>query len=119
MALGWADKIAWGFTLATNQSGDRLTALQRLSIYAFEMGMIWVRPTDIGAPVFPEKVGINEDGGRIGLMSNSLSNPRGVLRAGDLVATARFGARVVQILRRSEDRYLSLPVARLLPRPPA
>lgn len=39
---GWKDKIAAGFTNSASQSGDKLSTLQHLSVYAAQQGMIWV-----------------------------------------------------------------------------
>lgn len=99
----WADKVAGGFTVATFGSGDKLGALQRLSIFAAQMGMIWAGPNDIGAPVFPAEPGINADGGWLGLMGSSVSTPRGAVRPGDLETGRRFGARVAKLCMRMSD----------------
>jgi NAD(P)H dehydrogenase (quinone) len=38
----WKDKIAAGFTNSASQNGDKLSTLIQLSIFAAQMGMIWV-----------------------------------------------------------------------------
>ncbi|MEP1962237.1 flavodoxin family protein [Tateyamaria sp.] len=100
MDQGWQDKLAGGFTVATFGSGDKLATLQRFSIFAAQMGMIWVGPTDIGAPVFPEREGVNADGGWLGLMATSARSPRGSVRPGDLETAQRFGARIAAMTKR-------------------
>ena len=100
MDLGWKDKIAGGFTVATFPSGDKLATLQRFSIFAAQMGMIWVGPAEIGAPVYPERDGVNADGGWLGLMATSARAPRGTVRPGDLATAERFGARVADLAAR-------------------
>lgn len=100
MDQSWADKIAGGFTVATFGSGDKLACLQRLNIFAAQMGMIWVGPKDIGAPVFEHETGINVDGGWLGLMGVSMRAPRGAVRPGDLESARRFGARIHDISSR-------------------
>lgn len=100
MDQGWQNKLAGGFTVATFGSGDKLSTLQRFSIFAAQMGMIWVGPVDIGAPVFPENEGANSDGGWLGLMATSARTPRGSVRPGDLETARRFGARVAGITQR-------------------
>ena len=100
MDQGWQDKLAGGFTVATFGSGDKLATLQRFSIFAAQMGMIWVGPTDIGAPVFPERKDVNADGGWLGLMATSAQNPRGSVRPGDLETAQRFGARIAAVTKR-------------------
>ncbi|WP_299732452.1 flavodoxin family protein [uncultured Tateyamaria sp.] len=97
MDLGWKDKIAGGFTVATFPSGDKLATLQRFSVFAAQMGMIWLGPAEIGAPVYPEREGANADGSWLGLMASSARTPRGAVRAGDLETAKRFGARVAQM----------------------
>lgn len=100
MDLGWKDKIAGGFTVATFPSGDKLATLQRFSIFAAQMGMIWVGPAEIGAPVCPDRAGANADGGWLGLMATRARAPRGTVRPGDLATAERFGARVADLAAR-------------------
>ena len=38
----WTGKLAAGFTSSAGRSGDKLHTLQRLSIFAAQMGMTWV-----------------------------------------------------------------------------
>jgi len=38
----WKDKIAAGFTNSASQSGDKLSTLLQLTVFAMQMGMIWV-----------------------------------------------------------------------------
>lgn len=37
----WADKLAAGFTIGTNLSGDPLNTIQYLNIFANQPGMLW------------------------------------------------------------------------------
>lgn len=90
----WRDKIAAGFTVATFPSGDKLSALMRLAVYAAQMGMVWVGPTEIGAPVDPGKPGINSSGSWLGLMASSSRDKSEMIGADDLETARRFGARV-------------------------
>jgi NAD(P)H dehydrogenase (quinone) len=90
----WQDKIAGGFTVATYPSGDKLSALFRLAIYASQMGMIWIGPVDIGAPVEPDQPGINRDGSMLGLMARSDPDKSMMIDAGDAETARRFGARI-------------------------
>ncbi len=39
---GWKDKLAAGFTVSASQSGDKLTTLIQLSVFAAQHGMVWV-----------------------------------------------------------------------------
>ena len=38
----WTDKLAAGFTCSAGRSGDKLACLERLVLFAAQMGMIWV-----------------------------------------------------------------------------
>ena len=90
----WADKIAGGLTVATYPSGDKLNTLMRLAIYAAQMGMIWIGPNQIGAPVAPEHPDLNRDGSHLGLMATSSRNKVELISPGDLETARRFGARI-------------------------
>src|SRR5215831_3108479 len=43
----WKDKVAAGFTNSASQSGDKLSTLLQLSVFAMQMGMIWVGVSDL------------------------------------------------------------------------
>lgn len=90
----WVDKIGAGFTTAIHPSGDKLATLQRLSTFAAQMGMIWVGPSDIGAPVKPDKAGLNRDGSWLGLMVTEQLGAQEDLPQEDLDTARRFGARI-------------------------
>lgn len=96
----WKDKIAAGFTTAIHPSGDKLATLQRLSIFAAQMGMIWVGPSDIGAPVKPEKAGLNRDGSWLGLMVTEQLGADDDLLPEDLDTARRFAKRVLVATKR-------------------
>ncbi|SPF75530.1 p-benzoquinone reductase [Aliiroseovarius pelagivivens] len=96
----WKDKIGAGFTTAIHPSGDKLAALQRLSIFAAQMGMIWVGPTDIGAPVKPDHPGLNRDGSWLGLMVTEQLGADEDLLSEDLETARRFGLRVLAATQR-------------------
>ena len=90
----WADRIAAGFTVATYPSGDKLSTLVRLAVYAAQMGMIWVGQAEIGAPVDPDKPGINSAGSWLGLSATSSRDKTELVGADDLETARRFGARI-------------------------
>lgn len=91
---GWKDKLAAGFTVASHPSGDKLSALSRMSIYAAQMGMIWVGQAEIGAPVRPEAPGINRDGCWLGLTATASRDKSRLIDQEDLETARRFGARI-------------------------
>lgn len=96
----WADKIAGGFTVATYPSGDKLSTLMRLAVYAAQMGMIWVGPNQIGAPVRPEHPGLNRDGSHLGLMATSSRDKAQLIAAEDRETARHFGTRIAHAARR-------------------
>lgn len=96
----WANKIAGGFTVATYPSGDKLNTLMRLAIYAAQMGMIWIGPNQIGAPVAPEHPGLNRDGSHLGLMATSSRDKRELIGPDDIETARLFGARIAAAAQR-------------------
>ncbi|SLN21865.1 p-benzoquinone reductase [Roseovarius albus] len=98
--LAWADKIAAGFTVATFPSGDKLSTLQRLAIYAAQMGMIWVGQAEVGAPVHPDRPGVNTAGCWLGLAATSSRDKTQLVDTDDLETARRFGARIATATRR-------------------
>lgn len=96
----WRDKLAGGFTIASHGSGDKGVALQRINTYAAQMGMIWVGQAEIGAPVKPDRVGINRDGSWLGLMATSSRDKAEMVDAGDLETARLYGARLAMASRR-------------------
>ena len=96
----WVDKLAAGFTTAIHPSGDKLATLQRLSVFAAQMGMVWVGQAEIGAPANPDKPGVNRDGSWLGLMVTEQLGAEEDLLEDDLDTARRFGARVDAATRR-------------------
>lgn len=97
---GWADKLAAGMTVATFPSGDKLSSLIQMAVFASQHGMIWVGQDDIGAPVEPDKTGINEDGFSLGFAATSVRDKDRMIRPGDEITARRFAARIFQATRR-------------------
>ena len=96
----WQDKLAGGFTVGTYGSGDKLSSLTRMAIYAAQMGMIWVGQTEIGAPVDMSNPGINRDGGWLGLIATSSRNKSILIDDHDKETARRFGARFEKVTLR-------------------
>ena len=103
LVQAWKDKFASGFTVSASQSGDKLSTLIELSIFAAQMGMIWVPVGD--APGNNWSGGsandINRLGSWLGLMGQAngdqgpdLSPPKA-----DRVSAERHGRRVTLIVR--------------------
>lgn len=97
----WRDKLAGGFTTALHPAGDKLNALTSLTIFAAQMGMIWVGAAETGAPVVPKNEGINRDGSWLGV-SATMSGDEALLSEGDLETGRRYGLRMRAALERWE-----------------
>lgn len=97
----WRDKLAGGFTTAMHPSGDKLNVLVNMSVFAAQMGMIWVGAAETGAPVVPGNEGINPDGSWLGVMGTQEARLPERLSAGDLETARRYGLR----LRGALDRW--------------
>jgi NAD(P)H dehydrogenase (quinone) len=98
----WRDKLAGGFTTAMHPSGDKLNVLVNMSIFAAQMGMIWVGAAETGAPVVTGNEGINADGSWLGVMGTQEAQLPERLSAGDLETARRYGLRLRRALNRWE-----------------
>ncbi|MGI3163848.1 flavodoxin family protein [Pseudooceanicola sp. 200-1SW] len=98
---GWQDKLAAGFTCGIQQAGDKLATLKSLAIFAAQHAMIWVGQEVIGAPVFPERAGLNASGTFLGLTVEQAED--GVLKPGCEASARLFGARLAAALARWSD----------------
>ena len=84
----------------TQHWADKLAALIRLSVYAAQMGMVWVGQTEIGAPVRKDKPGINRDGCWLGLSATASRDKTLLIDPDDAETARRFGARIETAARR-------------------
>jgi NAD(P)H dehydrogenase (quinone) len=91
----WANKIAAGFTVATYPSGDKLTTLMQLAIFALQHGMIWVGLNEIGSRVKKDTLNINESGSWLGLMATSADNKKILINEHDAQTARLFGKRIL------------------------
>ena len=97
---GWADKLAAGFTNSHSYSGDKLHALQSLSILAAQHGMNWINlglapPGVTAAERGPET--INRVASFIGLMTQSdNAGPDVTPPSGDRETARLLGERVAK-----------------------
>ena len=67
----WKDKIAAGFTNSSSQSGDKLSTLIEMMLFAMQHGMIWV-----GLGLLPgnnSSTGSEEDLNRLGSYSGAMA----------------------------------------------
>lgn len=91
----WKDKLAAGFTNSGGLSGDKLSVLFQLQIFAAQHGMLWVP-----LPLMPTGTGpddINRMGSHLGLMTQSDNAPAELTPpAGDIRTAELFGAHVAE-----------------------
>lgn len=97
----WKDKIAAGFTNSASQSGDKLTTLFQLAVFAMQMGMIWVGVSDLPGNNWSggSRTDLNRLGTWVGVMGQSNAD-EDTPSIGDIDTAERFGLRVALICRR-------------------
>ena len=69
----WVNKIAGGFTVSAGRSGDKLSCLQQLVIFASQMGMIWVPMRITGGHYSSQgsEADLNRMAGYLGVMAQA------------------------------------------------
>ena len=88
----WKDKVAGGFTISANLSGDKLSTLQYLLTFAMQHGMVWAGLNIMGNDT------INRLGSSIGVMAHaSTTTAAHAMHQGDLDTAKAYGARVAQV----------------------
>lgn len=90
----WATKIAAGFTIGSNFSGDQLHTLQYLQVFANQHGMLW---TGLDIPGNQNGGGLNRLGAQSGLIAQSTD---GLLHETDLLTANYLGQRVAQLSKK-------------------
>ncbi|MGO2265042.1 flavodoxin family protein [Halomonas sp.] len=86
----WANKIAAGFTIGANLSGDQLSTIQYLQVFASQHGMFWV---GLDTPGNYDPAMRNRLGAQSGLIAHSVDTD---LNETDLLTARYLGQRVVQ-----------------------
>ena len=88
----WKDKVAGGFTISSNPSGDKLSSIQYFITLAMQQGMIWV-----GQPSLNDGT-INRLGSYSGVMAQcGAQDPASAIPQGDLDTAAAYGKRVAEV----------------------
>lgn len=87
----WANKIAAGFTIGSNYSGDQLNTIQYLQIFAGQHGMLWVGLDIAGNGDSMQR---NRSGAQSGLITHSTD---GSLHEADISTANYLGQRVAKI----------------------
>jgi NAD(P)H dehydrogenase (quinone) len=100
----WKDKLAAGFTNSASQSGDKLCTLFQLSVFAMQMGMIWVGVSDLPRNNWSgsARSDLNRLGTWVGAMGQSNADEEKP-SVGDIDTAERFGHRIALICRRFRD----------------
>ena len=92
MSGAWKDKVAGGFTISSNLSGDKLSTLQYFITLSMQLGMVWVGQT------IPNDGTLNRLGSSSGLMTQvGPTSPAADIPQGDLDTAKAYGARVAQM----------------------
>lgn len=88
----WKDKVAGGFTISSNPSGDKLSTLQYFITLAMQHGMVWV-----GQPAQNDGT-INRIGSNSGVMAQvGPTSPAADIPQGDLDTAKAYGQRVAEV----------------------
>src|SRR6202047_2207363 len=100
----WKDKVAAGFTNSASQSGDKLSTLLQLTVFAMQMGMIWVGVGDLPGNNWSggARSDLNRLGTWVGAMGQSNADEESP-SIGDVDTAERFGHRIALICRRFRD----------------
>ena len=92
MSGAWKDKVAGGFTISANLSGDKLSTLQYFITLSMQLGMVWV------GQAIPNDGNLNRLGSSSGLMTQvGPTSPAADIPKGDLDTAKAYGARVAQM----------------------
>lgn len=87
----WANKLAGGFTISSNLSGDKLSTLQYLITLAMQNGMIWVGQDQLNDGH------VNRLGSHSGVMAQvGPTDSAEAIGQNDLATAKAYGARVAQ-----------------------
>ena len=94
-ARKWKDKVAGGFTISSNPSGDKLSTLQYFITLAMQHGMVWVGQAEMNDG------NINRLGSGSGLMAQvGPTSPAADIPQGDLDTARLYGQRVAALAAR-------------------
>ncbi|WP_444908091.1 flavodoxin family protein [Microbulbifer sp. SSSA008] len=94
----WLDKLAAGFTVGSNFSGDQLGTIRTLQVFAAQMGMLWV-PLDILPS--QDSLGRNRGGCQSGLVA--VAEGAGEIHELDRLTAVHLGRRIAGLALRTSD----------------
>ena len=96
----WANKMAGGFTVSSQHSGDKLNTLTSLALFAAQHGMIWAGLNHVGSMHTGDGKNTNECGAWLGLMALASRDKNEKIRASDLGTATLFGERLAKATQR-------------------
>ena len=92
MSGAWKNKVAGGFTISANLSGDKLSTIQYFMTLSMQLGMVWVGQAE------PNNGLVNRLGSSSGLMAQvGPTSPAADIPQGDLDTAKIYGQRVAEI----------------------
>ncbi|OIQ95671.1 p-benzoquinone reductase [mine drainage metagenome] len=96
---GWSGKLAAGFTSSGSPSGDKLSTLQYLNLFANQHGMLWTSQPEVNSAYFGRSDGVNRLGSHTGVMAQNSGAPGqpAVLDSGDAATAEVLGRHVATI----------------------
>lgn len=112
-ARSWSGKLAAGFTHSGSPSGDKLSTLQYLSLFAAQHGMVWVGNADLPSFYSGRTDGFNRLNSFLGVMGYTSQSPDEppAVDSGDLLTVEALGRRVASLVHRLSDRSaVNIPV---------
>ncbi len=99
MTQKWKNKIAGGFTNSGGLSGDKLSSLMQLVIFACQHGMVWVGSSQMSSGKTNEDV--NRLTSFVGVMAQSDNDsPEVTPPSGDISSAKNYGARIAEFVLR-------------------
>jgi NAD(P)H dehydrogenase (quinone) len=105
-ARRWSGKVAAGFTHSGSPSGDKLSTLQYLSLFAAQHGMVWIGNADLPSVYHGRTDGFNRLNSFLGVMCYTSQSPDEppTVDSGDLLTAEALGRRVAGLVQRLADR---------------
>ncbi|SDR47484.1 flavodoxin family protein [Pseudovibrio sp. Tun.PSC04-5.I4] len=95
---GWQNKLAAGFTVSASRSGDKMTTIVQMTVFAAQHGMIWVGANDMAGnnSSAGSENDINRLGSYLGMMAqaNVDEGPEVAPPAADHQTAESFGKRI-------------------------
>lgn len=99
---GWKDKLAGGFTVSGSPSGDKLSTLNYLTVFAAQHGMNWINLGKLPAGATGDPEGENRAGSFIGVMAQNRTPPGQTvtLHPSDVLTAEHYGQRIAEFAQR-------------------